>query len=234
MLTTTALHPFSIEYRRPDSDHASIATFANKSDAFNSAACIANDYDITVLVLKRGMLYGKVEPNGEDTAPAWPRDHNSPNTDARPTKPAKNASGLDRLLQRPTERLLIAAKIAAAPKVNIYRISMAYDSQRWPYTADTAHARQEEVAKTIFASLAAPGAPLDVGISFGYGAGAWGCEPCVHVETATPNDITDWLVGLLDCWTQDCAYVSVNGRTAYEVNHRGKWSPITGIDTDAS
>lgn len=224
---TATTYQFTIEFVRPDADRPDVATFAHRSDAYDSAARAANEHGVTVLVLRNGMLYGKVEPSDERAlAPAFPRDHNSPTTNVRPTTSAKNPSGLDRLLRRPTERLAEIARRAAMPKVKTFRISFAYGNDFQP-SALLTHREQYELALKLQGSLSRDGAPLDIGISFGYGAGSWGCEQCVHIETATPNDITDWLTHLLNNCGQDCAYVNIDGKP-FELNIAGEWYPITG------
>jgi hypothetical protein len=102
--------------------------------------------------------------------------------------------------------------------VRIYRVSIA-----------TPALAPETIAEGVQQSFEAVDvAPIDAGVSFGYGVGAWGVEPCVHIDTATPVDVTAWVVYLLDRWGQGCAYVSIDGREAWECNVRGVWSPITG------
>jgi hypothetical protein len=104
-------------------------------------------------------------------------------------------------------------------RARVVRISMAYPK---------VHSRRN-VALHIQAMMDLPEAPLDAGVTFGYGVGAWGCEDCVHIETATPDDISQWIVTLLEHFQQECAYVCLDGRFAYELSVQGKWTAITGI-----
>jgi hypothetical protein len=71
---------------------------------------------------------------------------------------------------------------------------------------------------------------LDGSVSPGYGFGEWGREPCVTVECATPNvqGFHSLLRSMLGTYSQECAYVTVNGRDAYELSVNGDVSAITG------
>jgi len=88
---------------------------------------------------------------------------------------------------------------------------------------------EEDVARWLQVSLGAIyGAPLDLGISFGFGVGEWGVERCVHIDSATPANFSEWLRYVLAHFGQTCAYVCFNGNEAWEFAQRGEWSRITG------
>ena len=64
------------------------------------------------------------------------------------------------------------------------------------------------------------------------GFGAWGVERAVTIETATPavEGFHKLIIDALKHFAQDCAYVTVNGRDAYEVNNAGDVTAITGTE----
>jgi len=73
-------------------------------------------------------------------------------------------------------------------------------------------------------------AVADGSITPGFGFGAWGVEPCVTLESATPN--VEGFHGIvraaLAALQQECAYITVNGRDAYELSVDGRVTAITG------
>ena len=73
---------------------------------------------------------------------------------------------------------------------------------------------------------------LDGGVNIGHGFGQWGVEPNVTVESATPNvqGFHRAIAYVLRVYGQQCAYVTCNGRDAYEVDSRGFVTAITGTD----
>ena len=108
-----------------------------------------------------------------------------------------------------------------ALRLRVVRISFALPEQ----------ANESDVAHYLQRSIEAmpKSAPIDLGISFGYGVGAWGVEKCVHIETATAQPYSAWVRRLLATYGQTCAYVCINGCEAWELNVAGHWSPITGV-----
>lgn len=89
-----------------------------------------------------------------------------------------------------------------------------------------------ETAAAMFQSLLgiAETDVLDATFTDSYGAGGWGVESGVTIETATPNAgaFVDLVADYLRTFDQECAYVTVNGRHAYEITDRGLIHPITG------
>jgi hypothetical protein len=111
-----------------------------------------------------------------------------------------------------------------SPSVCIYRFSIAYHND-----VDARY----RVLRDI--NLLRPRKILDASITLEvYGIGNWDTERCFIVETATPHRqaVTEWIILLLSWCDQQCAYLSVNGHAAYEVNRSGTWTPITGMPVE--
>ena len=107
----------------------------------------------------------------------------------------------------------------APSHVHTYRV--AIESSAWSTDTDNVVRKLDHLR---------PDAILDAAVWFGYGVGEWGTQRALFIETATPNAsaLEDWVIRILGHAGQTCAYVNIDGAHAFELNHNGEWSPITG------
>jgi len=113
-------------------------------------------------------------------------------------------------------------------RVRVYRITIATippptyvdDNERWTWTLNCI-----DGARRLSGDIA------DLSVTFGYGLGSWGQERVAVIETATPMEITPFVVSLLSTWGQDCAYVVSDG-VPWECDASGHWSRITAVPGD--
>ena len=164
-------------------------------------------------------------------APSFPRDHNSPTIDARPTTSAKQ--GTPDKLVRPLrdfpdfrtreqweddpaasiqkERHVDKLGMVVRSYVIIFACAWEWEELTW-VTAIDAMRERHDIA--------------DAFLSFGYGIGTWGTEQACRVETSTPADIVPFVQAFLEWYAQECAYVSIDG-VGYLIDVAGVVSPIT-------
>lgn len=96
------------------------------------------------------------------------------------------------------------------------------------YVDAASHRAIASAIQIVLDSYTADAAPTDAGLSFGYGVGAgWGMEQCVHINTCSAVDPTRFIVSLLHTFSQEFAYVEVDG-LGWEVGVDREWIPITG------